>query len=82
MKTKNITDLLSLLPIALITLCFVTEDNLYNKTKNLCIGQILYLFLFSSLYIMLLFLKIKKWVALFISMILWILLVIFRKSLE
>lgn len=82
METKKYFDLLGLLPIALITLCFLTEEDLHKKTKNLCIGNLLSLSIFIALYIMLLFLKIRKCIALSISIILWVLFVIVRKRLE
>ena len=61
-----------LLPITIILMGFLTEDDLSEHTERTCFGLLLTLVIFIIMYFMLLYLNIKKWVALIIAAALWI----------
>ena len=61
-----------LLPISIIFMGFLTEDDLSKHTERACFGLLLTLVIFIIMYFMLLHLNIKKWVALFIATALWV----------
>jgi hypothetical protein len=77
---KKYLDLLTLIPIGLVTMVFIADKELNIHAKNTCISLLLYLFIFSIVYFMLLHLKINKWLAISIAMILWIIITILRKK--
>lgn len=77
---KKYLDLLTLIPIGLVTMIFIADRELGSHAKNACIGLLAYLFIFALVYFMLLHLKVNKWVAIAISLILWVILTVLRKK--
>jgi len=78
---KKYLDLITLIPVAIVTMIFIEADKeLGNHAKNTCIGLLVYLFIFAIVYFMLLYLKVNKWVAVTIALVLWVILTVLRKS--
>jgi hypothetical protein len=77
---KKYLDLLTLVPIGILTMVFITDKELGLHCKNTCIGLVAYLFVISIVYLMLLYLKLNKWVAISIAIVLWIILSVLRKK--
>lgn len=69
---KKYLSWLGLLPITIIVLGFLKDDDLNKHTEKTCFGLLLSLITFVILYIMLIHFKLKKWVALIIASILYI----------
>lgn len=76
---KKYLDLITLIPIGIVTMIFIADKELGNHAKNTCIGLLVYLFIFAIVYFMLLQLKVNKWVAVTIALVLWVILAILRK---
>jgi accessory gene regulator protein AgrB len=77
---KKYLDLLTLVPIGIVTMVFIAEKELGLHAKNTCIGLLAYLFVFSIVYFMLLHMKVNKWVAIAIALVLWIIITSLRKK--
>jgi hypothetical protein len=77
---KKYLDLITLIPIGIVTMIFIADKELGNHTKNTCIGLLVYLFIFAIVYFMLLQLKVNKWVAVTIALVLWVILTVLRKK--
>jgi len=77
---KKYLDLITLIPVAIVTMIFIADKELGNHAKNTCIGLLVYLFIFAIVYFMLLHLKVNKWVAVTIALVLWVILTVLRKK--
>ena len=77
---KKYLDLLSLIPIGIVTMVFIADKELSNHTKNTCVGLLAYLFIFVVVYFMLLHLQVNKWVAIAIALILWVIITILKRK--
>jgi hypothetical protein len=77
---KKYLDLLTLVPIGIIAMVFISDKELGTHCKNTCIGLLAYLFVIFILYCMLLHIKLTKWVAITIAMVLWVILSLLRKK--
>ena len=69
---KQYISWLGILPITIILMGFITEDDLHKHAEKTCFSLLLSLVIFITLYFMLLYMNINKWIALLIAIILWI----------
>lgn len=69
-----------LIPVSIILMGFITEDDLCKHTEKVCFGLLLSLIVFTILYFMLLHLKVKKYIALSIATSLWIIAFVIRRK--
>lgn len=77
---KKYLDLLSLIPIGIVTMVFISDKEVGNHAKNTCLVLLSYLFIFVIVYFMLLYLLVNKWVAISIALILWAIISIIKKK--
>ena len=77
---KKYLDLITLIPMGIVTMIFIADKELGKHAKNACIGLLVYLFIFAIVYFMLLHLKVNKWVAVTIALVLWVILTVLRKK--
>lgn len=68
---KKILKWLSLLPLALITMIFLTEDEMQNHAKLECVGLLSMFIIFAIIYFLLIYIKVNRYVALGIALLLW-----------
>lgn len=68
-----------IIPITIILMGFLTEDDLSKHTEQTCVGLLLSLIVFITLYFMLLYGKLKKWVALIFGTVLWCIAFLIKK---
>jgi hypothetical protein len=80
MKIKKYIDFITLIPIGIVTMVFIADKELNSHTKNACVGLLVYLFIFTIVYFMLLHLKVNKWIAIGLAIIMWVILTILRKK--
>ena len=77
---KKYVSWLGFLPIALVTLILTEEQDTNTYAGKICISLLMSLFIFGLLYFMLLYMKMKKWVAISISFILWIIAIVIKRK--
>lgn len=77
---KKYLSWLGLLPITIIMMGFLTEDDITEHTEKTCFGLLLTLIIFIILYSMLLYMNVKKWVALIIATVLWFISFFIKKA--
>ena len=77
---KKCCKLIGLIPLAIIAMFFLKEEELQEHAKVQCIGLLLALFIFTLLYSMLIFGKIKKYKALFLTVFLWLIFKIIERK--
>lgn len=69
---KKYLSWVGIIPFTLVTMVFLTENELYKHASKTCFGLLLGLIIYSLLYFMLLHLHVNKWVAISIAFILWV----------
>lgn len=70
------------IPIGIILLFFIKEkDDICNHTKNTCISLLGSFFIFLILYILFVKCDANKWISIIISILLWIIFIVFKEKL-
>lgn len=77
---KKYLDYFTLIPIGIVTMLFMTDTDLCLHCKNTCLFLLSYLLIFCFLYIILLYMKMNKWMVVSIAIVLWILLISLKKK--
>jgi len=77
---KKILKWLSFLPLAFITMIFLTEEEMQIHAKLQCIGLLSMFIIFVIIYFLLIYMKINRYVALGIALLLWTITLILRQK--
>ena len=78
---KKYLSWIGLLPIALVTMVFLTEKEMNRHAEKMCFGLLISLIIFGLLYFMLLHLQVNRWLAIGIAFSLWIVMFFLKKQL-
>jgi len=76
----NYLDLLKIIPIALIALFFLTEEDMTESVKDTCVYLFIYLILFLMVYLSCMNKKKHRFVVIVIAIILYIVFILFSKK--
>ena len=79
MKKEHVS-WIGFLPIALITIMLASDTDTNKYTGKICLSILISLTVIVLLYFMLEHMKIKKWVAITIALILWVIAIIVKKQ--
>ena len=69
-KFKQYFTWLELIPIAAIALCFLQDDEIHHHLVRNAISMFLYSLMYAILYSMMIYLKVNKFISLFIAFLL------------
>lgn len=78
---KKILKWLSFLPLAFITMIFLTEKEMQDHAKLQCVVLLLMFIIFATLYFLLIYMKVNKYVVLGIALLLWVIVLVIREKL-
>ena len=68
---QKILKCIEFIPLAFITMFFLTEDEMKNHTKLQCVGLFTMFIIFAILYCLFIYMKVNKYVAFGIALFLW-----------
>ena len=78
---KKYLSFVSLLPLSIVTMIFLTEKEMTMYTEKTCFGLLLTLIMFGLLYFMLLHMQVNRWIAIGIGICLWIVIIFVKNQL-
>ena len=77
---KKYIDLIGLIPIAVVALCFMSKNDLNNHLKKKCVLLTMNLLIFILVYLLLMHFNVNKWISICTALVMWIILYLMLKK--
>jgi hypothetical protein len=77
---KKILKCVRFLPLAFITMIFLTAEEMQNHAKLQCVGLLSMFIIFAIMYFLLIYIKVNRYLALGIALLLWVITLVLRQK--
>jgi len=77
---KKLCNIISLIPIAFITLIFLSDEEIKKHFKSECVGLLLLFIIFCFIYYLIFCVNCNRYVATAIGLIMWIIVLIIKNK--